>query len=73
MHAWLHPQARISTLNAGASMSSRAAWAQTHHCGYHAVASVFQPTLGYEPVKLCHSFPPDDQIDGAFAAAIRRV
>lgn len=37
------------------------------------VASVLEATSGYEPVKLRHSFPPDDQMDGAFAAAIRRV
>jgi 16S rRNA (cytosine967-C5)-methyltransferase len=37
------------------------------------VASVLESTPGYEPVKLRHSFPPDDQMDGAFAAAIRRV
>ncbi|MFZ2279494.1 MAG: transcription antitermination factor NusB [Prosthecobacter sp.] len=37
------------------------------------VASVLEATPGYEPVKLRHSFPPDDQMDGAFAAAIRRV
>ena len=37
------------------------------------VASILESTPGYEPVKLRHSFPPDDQMDGAFAAAIRRV
>ena len=37
------------------------------------VASVLESTPGYEPVKLRHSFPPDDQMDGAFAAALRRV
>ncbi len=37
------------------------------------VASVLESTPGFEPVKLRHSFPPDDQMDGAFAAAIRRV
>jgi 16S rRNA (cytosine967-C5)-methyltransferase len=36
------------------------------------VASVLESTPGFEPVKLRHSFPPDDQMDGAFAAAIRR-
>ena len=37
------------------------------------VTSILESTPGYEPVKLRHSFPPDDQMDGAFAAAIRRV
>ncbi|MEZ5388049.1 MAG: transcription antitermination factor NusB [Prosthecobacter sp.] len=37
------------------------------------VARVLESTPGYEPVKVRHSFPPEDQIDGAFAAAIRRV
>ena len=37
------------------------------------VACVLESTPGYEPVKIRHSFPPEDQIDGAFAAAIRRV
>jgi 16S rRNA C967 or C1407 C5-methylase (RsmB/RsmF family) len=37
------------------------------------VASILESTPGYEPVKLRHSFPPDDQMDGAFAAAIRRI
>lgn len=37
------------------------------------VAKVLDSTPGYEPVKVQLSFPPDDQMDGAFAAAIRRV
>lgn len=37
------------------------------------VASVLESTPGYEPINVRQSFPPDDQIDGAFAAAIRRV
>ena len=37
------------------------------------VAQVLDSTPGYEPVKVQLSFPPDDQMDGAFAAAIRRV
>lgn len=36
------------------------------------VTSVLESTPGYEPVKLRHSFPPEDQMDGAFATAIRR-
>jgi 16S rRNA (cytosine967-C5)-methyltransferase len=37
------------------------------------VASVLESTPGYELVTTRHSFPPEDQMDGAFAAAIRRV
>lgn len=36
------------------------------------VASVLESMSGYEPIKVRQSFPPDDQMDGAFAAAIRR-
>lgn len=36
------------------------------------VARVLESMSGYEPIKVRQSFPPDDQIDGAFAAAIRR-
>jgi 16S rRNA (cytosine967-C5)-methyltransferase len=37
------------------------------------VARVLDSTSGYESLKVRHSFPPEDQIDGAFAAAIRRL
>lgn len=37
------------------------------------VASILETTPGYELVTTRHSFPPEDQMDGAFAAAIRRV
>ena len=37
------------------------------------VARVLESTSGYEPINVRQSFPPDDHIDGAFAAAIRRV
>ena len=37
------------------------------------VARVLDSTPGYEPVNVRQSFPPDDQMDGAFAAAIRRL
>ena len=37
------------------------------------VAQGLDSTPGYEPVKVQLSFPPDDQMDGAFAAAIRRA
>ena len=37
------------------------------------VGAVLASTPGYEIVKVHHSFPPDDQMDGAFATAIRRV
>lgn len=37
------------------------------------VARVLESMSGFEPIKVRQSFPPDDQIDGAFAAAIRRV
>jgi len=30
------------------------------------VASILESTPGYEPVKLRHSFPPDDQKNGGF-------
>ncbi len=37
------------------------------------VAAVLESTPGYELLTTRHSFPPEDQMDGAFAAAIRRV
>lgn len=37
------------------------------------VAMVLESTPGHELVTTSRSFPPDDQIDGAFAAAIRRI
>ena len=37
------------------------------------VQSVLASTPGYELITTRHSFPPEDQMDGAFAAAIRRV
>ncbi|WP_395744310.1 RsmB/NOP family class I SAM-dependent RNA methyltransferase [Prosthecobacter sp.] len=37
------------------------------------VSAVLESTPGYELVEKRHSFPPEDQMDGAFAAAIRRV
>lgn len=37
------------------------------------VARVLESTPGYEPINVRQSFPPDDQIDGAFAAAIQRI
>lgn len=37
------------------------------------VSSVLESTPGYELVTTRQSFPPEDQMDGAFAAAIRRV
>lgn len=37
------------------------------------VTRVLESTPGYELVTANRSFPPDDQIDGAFAAAIRRT
>lgn len=37
------------------------------------VASVLESTGGFEPIKVRHSFPSEDQMDGAFAAAIRRL
>lgn len=37
------------------------------------VARVLESTGGFEPVKVRHSFPSEDQMDGAFAAAIRRM
>ncbi|MBE2285757.1 MAG: methyltransferase domain-containing protein [Prosthecobacter sp.] len=37
------------------------------------VAMVLESTPGHELVTTSRSFPPDDQIDGAFAAAIGRI
>lgn len=37
------------------------------------VARVLESMSGFEPVKVRQTFPPEDQMDGAFAAAIRRV
>jgi 16S rRNA (cytosine967-C5)-methyltransferase len=37
------------------------------------VTRVLESTPGYELVTANRSFPPEDQIDGAFAAAIRRA
>jgi 16S rRNA (cytosine967-C5)-methyltransferase len=36
------------------------------------VARVLESMSGFELIKVRQSFPPDDQIDGAFATAIRR-
>jgi 16S rRNA (cytosine967-C5)-methyltransferase len=36
------------------------------------VARVLESMSGFEPIKVRQSFPPDDQMDGAFATAIRR-
>jgi 16S rRNA (cytosine967-C5)-methyltransferase len=36
------------------------------------VGRVLESMSGFDPLKVRQSFPPDDHIDGAFAAAIRR-
>lgn len=37
------------------------------------VARVLDAMQGFELVKVSQTFPPQDQVDGAFAAAIRRI
>lgn len=37
------------------------------------VARVLESVSGFEPLNVRQTFPPQDQMDGAFAAAIRRV